>query len=335
MSNVTIKDLAAALSLSVSTVSRALSGDRNVSASTREKVLSAAEEMGYRKNPVAASLKAGNTRTVGVVVPEMWSGYTIQMIHGLQEVLYPLGVRVIIADSGEDPAREAENIRMMEGFMVDGLVVGLCSYLENKDLYKRLLSQKTPLAFFGRIPHGLEVSQVLVDDYAKSFFMVERMIRSGRRRIVHLEGPESIYNSLERCRGYRDALTKYGLDRDSSLIRRTGMSIEDGARAIDCLLEDKVSFDAIFSFTERPAVGAMNRLRELGLRIPEDIAVCSFSGTTYTDVVYPRMTTVEPPMYAIGETVAQLLMEKIKDPDSAPRTVVLNAEIKMQGSTGY
>jgi len=335
MNNVTIKDIAAALSLSVSTVSRALSGDRNIREETRGRVLAAAEKMGYRKNPVAASLKAGRTRTVGVVVPEMWSGYTVQMIRGLQSVLYPLGIRVIIADSGEDPKREEENILMMERFMVDGLVVGLCSYLKNKDLYQRLIAQKTPMVFYGRIPHGLNVSQVLVDDYAKSFFMVEKMILSGRRRIVHLEGPEYIYNSLERSRGYRDALMKYDLDRDLSLRVRTGITIDDGARAVDRLLEEKVPFDAIFSFTERPAVGAMGRLQELGKRIPEDIAVCSFSGTTYTDVVYPRLTTVEPPMFAMGESVAELLIEKVKDPDSAPRTVVLNAEIKMLGSTGY
>lgn len=335
MSNVTIKDIAAALSLSVSTVSRALSGDRNVSVKTREAVLSAAGEMGYRKNPVAASLKAGKTQTVGVVAPEMWSGYTIQVIRGIQSVLYPLGIRVIIADSGEDPLREEENILMMERFMVDGLIVGLCSYLKNKELYTRLLSQKTPLVFYGRIPHGLDVSQVLVDDYAKSFFMVERMILSGRRRIVHIEGPESIYNSVERARGYRDAMAKYDLPRDPSLRIRTGIGIEDGVRAVDRLLEEKVPFDAIFSFTERPAVGALNRLREHGLRIPEDIAVCSFSGTTYTEAVYPHMTTVAPPMFAMGETAAELIMEKVKDPSSAPRTVILNAEIKMHGSTGY
>ena len=334
MKYVTIKDIAASLSLSVSTVSRALSGDKNIRDETRAKVIAAAEEMGYRHNAAAASLKTGRTSTVGVIVPEMWSEYTIQVIRGIQSILYPYGVKVIIADSNEDPAQEKENIMMMERFMVDGLIVGLCSYLHNMDEFRRLQNDNLPLAFFGRIPHGLEVSQVLVDDYAKSFFIVEKLILSGRRKICHIHGPERVYNAVERARGYRDALAKYNIPFESSLQIYSRITRNDGANAVDQLIDSGTDFDAIFAFTEAQAIGALGRLRQRGLRVPEDVAVSCFSGSVLSEVVTPQLTSVEPPMFEIGQTLAQLLIEQIKNPSAGPRTVVLNAEIKMRESTG-
>ena len=334
MKYVTIKDIAASLSLSVSTVSRARSGDKNIREETRAKVIAAAEEMGYRHNSAAASLKTGHTRTLGIIVPEMWSEYSLQVIRGVQSILYPNGVKVIIADSNEDPAQEKDNIMMMERFMVDGLIVGLCSYLHNMDEFRRLQEENMPLAFFGRIPHGLNVSQVLVDDYAKSFFIVEKLILSGRKNICHIHGPEGVYNAVERARGYRDALAKYSIPRDRSLQIYEGLTRNDGARAVDELVDSKTDFDAIFAFTEAQAIGALQRLRQIGLRVPEDVAVSCFSGTVLSEVVTPQLTSVEPPMFEIGQTLAQLLIEQIKDPSVEPRTVVLNAEIKMRESTG-
>ena len=137
MKYVTIKDIAASLSLSVSTVSRALSGDKNIRDETRAKVIAAAEEMGYRHNAAAASLKTGRTSTVGVIVPEMWSEYTIQVIRGIQSILYPYGVKVIIADSNEDPAQEKEFIRVVNSVHVDTVVSG-CSCITQKTVFSRI-----------------------------------------------------------------------------------------------------------------------------------------------------------------------------------------------------
>lgn len=334
MKYVTIKDIAARLSLSVSTVSRALSGDNNISEDTRAKVLSAAEEMGYRPNAAAASLKTGHTRTIGVIVPEMWSEYSIQVIRGIQSILYPNGIKVIIVDSNENPEQEKDNIIMMEKFMVDGIIVGLCSYLHNMDEFRRLQDESMPLVFFGRIPHGLNVSQVLVDDYAKSFFIVEKLILSGRKRICHIHGPERVYNAVDRARGYRDALAKYGIPFDRSLQIDGRIAIDDGARVVDELVASGTDFDAIFAFTEAQAIGALRRLRQIGLQVPEDVAVSCFSGTVLSEVVSPQLTSVEPPMFEIGQTLAEIIMEHIKNPSAEPRTVILNAEIKMRESTG-
>lgn len=188
------------------------------------------------------------------------------------------------------------------------------------------------MVFYDRIPHGLDVPQVIVDDYMKSFFLVEGLIRSGRKRIVHIQGPDDIYNAIERARGYRDALTKFRIPQEEGMLMKSGMTFEDGKLAADKLLEQGIAFDALFAFTDTLAIGAMNRLRERGKRIPEEVAVASFSGTELSTIVYPQLTTVEPPLFQMGRHAAELILEKIKNPSCPNRSIVLNAEIRMRGS---
>lgn len=184
MRHITIKDIAQELCISVSTVSRALAGEKNIRRETREKVIEMAEKLGYKPNPVATNLKFGHSNTVGIIVPEMVTPFASTVVNGIQDVLYAHGIKVIMANSEEDPDKERENLKMMERFMVDGIIISQCSYKQNKDEYLRLLKAEMPLVFYDRIPHGLEVSQVLVDDYMKAFFLVEELIRSGRKKIV-------------------------------------------------------------------------------------------------------------------------------------------------------
>lgn len=333
MKHITIKDIARHLSLSVSTVSRALVNDKNIRRETKEKVLEAAKALGYKPNPVATNLKYGHTNTVGVIVPEMVTPFASQVINGIQSILYANGLKVIIAESHEDPQKEKENLQMMERFMVDGIIICLCSYKENKDEYLRLQQAEMPMVFYDRIPHGLDVSQVIVDDYMKTFFLVEHLIRSGHKRIIHLQGPDDVYNSIERARGYKDALAKFHIPLEADMLIKTGLTFDDGAKAANLLVEKNIPFDAIFAFTDTLAIGAMNRLRELNRKIPEEIAIASFSGTVLSTIVYPQLTTVEPPLQEMGKTAAELILEKIKNPASPNRSIVLDAEIQIRASS--
>lgn len=332
MKHITIKDLAKELCISTSTVSRALADDKNIRRETKEKVLELAHKLGYRPNPVAANLKSGHSNTVGVIVPEMITPFASKVINGIQEVLYAHGIKVIIANSEEDPHKEKENLKLMERFMVDGIIISQCNYKQNKEEYERLQNAEMPMVFYDRIPHGLDVSQVLVDDYMKSFFLVEEMIRSGRKRIVHIKGPEDIYNSLERSKGYIDAMNKFHLSESAQIITASGMSFKEGERVADLLLDNNYHPDAVFAFTDTLAIGTLNQLRKRGKKIPDDIAIASFSGTDLSTIVYPPMSTVEPPLFQMGKQAAELIIEKIKKPKSPNRSIILNAEIKMRAS---
>ncbi len=333
MKRVTIKDIAKHLTISVSTVSRALSNDKNIRVETREKVVAAAKELGYKPNPVATNLKFGRTNTVGVIVPEMTTPFASQVIEGVQEVLHGEGIKVIIANSNESWETERENLATMERFMVDGILISSCDYIRNREEYLRLIDGGMPIVFFDRIPHKMEVSRVIVDDYIKAFFLTEHLLRSGRGHIVHLEGPDYIYNSTERVKGYRDAINKFKADSSPELIIKSGVSFESGAAAAKQLLERGIEFDALFAFTDTLAIGAMNYLRDAGLRIPEDVAIVSFSGTTLATIVHPQLTSVESPLRQIGHHAAELIVEKIANHDAPTRSIVLDAEIVLRASS--
>lgn len=135
MRHITIKDIAQELCISVSTVSRALAGEKNIRRETREKVIEMAEKLGYKPNPVATNLKFGHSNTVGIIVPEMVTPFASTVVNGIQDVLYAHGIKVIMANSEEDPDKERENLKMMERFMVDGIIISQCSYKQNKDEY--------------------------------------------------------------------------------------------------------------------------------------------------------------------------------------------------------
>ena len=334
MKHVTIKDIARSLCISVSTVSRALTDDKNIRRETREAVLREAERLGYRRNPVAMNLKMGRTNTIGVIVPEMHTPYASQVVAGIQSVLYKNNQKVMIAESDENPERERENLRMMDDFMVDGLIVSLCSWQKNVDVYRRLADSGMAIVFYDRLPHGMDdMPQVTVDDNNDSYFMTEHLIRLGRRRIAYLYGPDDVYNTVERGRGYREAMEKFHIY-DPQLVVNTGMTFADGAAAIDRLIADGTAFDAVYAFTDTLAIGAMNRLRELGRRVPEDVAVASFSGTELSTIVYPQLTTVEPPLGEMGQRAAELVLEKVRNPEAENRHVVVRTEMKCRASTG-
>ena len=310
MKHVTIKDIARELCISVSTVSRALTDDKNIRRETREAVLREAERLGYRRNPVAMNLKMGRTNTIGVIVPEMHTPYASQVVAGIQSVLYKNNQKVMIAESDEDPNRERESLQMMEEFMVDGLIVSMCSHKHNLETYRRLAAAGMAIVFYDRIPHGLDdMPQVMIDDNNDSYFMAEHLVRLGRRRIAYLCGPDDVYNAVERACGYREA-------------------------AVDDLVSRGLEFDAVYAFTDTLAIGAMNRLREIGRRIPEDVAVAGFSGTELSTIVYPKLTTVEPPLEEMGRRAAELVLEKVGNPDAENRRIVLRTEMKCRASTG-
>ena len=334
MKHVTIKDISRSLCISVSTVSRALTDDKNIRRETREAVLREAERLGYRRNPVAMNLKMGRTNTIGVIVPEMHTPYASQVVAGIQSVLYKNNQKVMIAESDENPDRERESLQMMEEFMVDGLIVSLCSYKHNIETYRRLANEGVAIVFYDRIPHGMDdMPQVMVDDNNDSYFMAEHLIRLGRRRIAYLYGPDDVYNAVERGRGYREAMEKFQIY-DPRLIVKTGMTFADGAAAVDSLVRQGIEFDAVYAFTDTLAIGAMNRLREKGRCIPEDVAVAGFSGTELSTIVFPQLTTVEPPLTEMGQRAAELVLEKVRNPEAENRKIVLRTEMKCRASTG-
>ena len=334
MKRITIKDLAKHLLLSTSTISRALVNDKNIHPDTKKKVLDAAEKLGYRPNPTALNLKYGQSKNIGFVVPEMITPFTSKVLRGIQNILYPLGYRVIITESDENPQIERKNLQLLEEFNVDGIIINLCHKTYNHDLYQQIIDRGIPLVFFDRIPgKSLDASRVMVNDNIKASLMMEHLIDTGRKRIAHIMGPSTIRNSTERAMGYKRILTKHGIFDPDLMIKTEGTTFEHGRSAAKQLIDKKIEFDSIFAFTDTLAIGAMNYLLEQHIKIPEEVAIASFSGTELATIVHPQLTSVEQPLIQMGEIAAGLVLEKIKDMESPSKTIVMDAELVYRAST--
>lgn len=333
MKHVTIKDIAKQLVVSVSTVSRALNDDPNIRKETRDLIIETAQRMGYRRNPVAMNLKNGYTKTIGVLVPEMTTPYAARVIEGIQHVCYANNYKVLIASASEDWEKERSNLEIMKQFMIDGIIACSCDYHKNTELFKEIIDSGVPIVFYDRIPYGINAPQVIIDDETKAFFLVEHLIKNGCKHIAYIGADSNmVYNTVLRHRGYRDALERHRLAYNSEIdIEADGLSYGSGAAAVDRILNLK--FDAIFAFTDTLAIGAMNRLKSLGRRIPKDVAVAGFSGTEISTIVSPQLTTVEPPQFEMGRRAAELVIKHINQQDEEIEKICVDAIITYRDST--
>ena len=312
MSNhITIKDIAKALGISTSTVSRALSDAWDVKRETREQVLAMAKKLNYHPNLNAKNLQNKRTGTVGIIIPEFVNSFFPRVIMGIQEVLYGENYHMFITQSNESRSQELENMRMLREHMVEGIIISTTNEGGNEDAYKELIDSGMPLVFFNRCPKTLAAPKVMIDDCLMAEKAVEHLIDTGRRNIVHLVGPVNLEVSASRSQGFANTLSRHGIDPEGRCLP-AGIFIKDGYDAARRLLDAGAPLpDAIFCFNDPVAIGAMKALKNAGIRIPQDIAIVGFSEGSMATVVEPQLTTVQQPMHEMGRQAATLLLKQL------------------------
>lgn len=334
MKFVTIIDIAKELNISKSTVSRALAGDsRNVRPETMKLVQETAERLGYRRNELAVNLRRQTTKNIGIVIPEGVTPFFMDFIQQAQKEMRRNGFRTIIAVSNEDYEQEQENLLMLEQCRIDGIIICPCHKSKNLKVYQQLMDSGIPMVFFDRKINDLNVSQVSIDDNLMAHFMVEALIRRGRKRIVHIAGPNFVSNAADRQRGYREALEKFRIAYNPKYVIDGGLTAEDGAHAMEQFLSYGLEFDAIFGFTETSVLGAKTVLQKLHYKIPEDVALCCISGTSLCTLVYPTISAVEQPVEQMASETCRILLRQIESNDMTPEKIILRGNMILREST--
>lgn len=330
---VTIKDIAKHLGISVSTVSRALANDKNIRQETKEKIYAAAEQLNYRRNTYAANLRSGNASFIGFIADEMTSPAASLILAGVQKVIQKQGISVLVACSYNNPQQEAENLRAMEEQLVGGIIIIPCHECKSAIIMKEMQAKGIPMVFCMRSLREIEAPQVVVNDYNKAFFILDYIAREGRKRIVLLKAPNLSRQGSDIHRAYLDVLRKFKLDAAPELTVECAPTPEAGAEAIDRLIDSGVKFDSVFASSDLSAIGAMNRMLERKINIPEQVSVAGFAGSPLAQIVYPHLTTVEPALTDMGEKATDMLLEKIHNPKAENRTITISAAICLRGSS--
>jgi LacI family transcriptional regulator len=337
---VTIKDIAKALGLSTSTVSRALRGGYEISAETKKLVLEYAEKINYHPNPIALSLKERRSHSIGVVVCEVANNYFSQAINGIESIAYNRGYHVIITQTHESFEREVVNVQHMASRSVDGLLVSLSSETQDLSHLKYLHEKGLPIVFFDRVAADIETHKVIADNYKGAFNATEHLIKNGARKIGHLTSSAHLSISIERLEGYKAALAKYNIPFIPEYLchcEHGGMIQEEVEVAVNRLLNLADKPDSVFVAGDRLSTGCLISLKQHGLKIPQDILIAGFTNTDYADLFSPPLTTVRQPAFKIGQIATEMLIQLIesKYPVTDFETKMLETELFIRQSSEF
>lgn len=329
----TIHDIARELNISASTVSRALNNNPRISLKTKEKIRKIADELGYRPNTLASNLRNKKSNTIGIVVPLINRHFFSSVISGVEDVAYKAGYNVVISQSNDLFSKELNIVHSMFANRVDGLIISTAMQTENFDHLKLFQKKNIPLVLFDREIPEIETDKIIIDDYAGGFKVTQHLIEQGYKRISHISGPLNLRIYSQRKNGYLDALKKYGIEYDESLLLVNRLTTSDSVPAIQQLMNLPNPPDAIFCGNDTTALSVMIYLRDIGIRIPQDMGIVGFSDEPYSKVVSPSISTIAQPGFEMGQKAAELMIMKIEDKDKEFHTIVLPSELIIRESS--
>ena len=330
-----ITDLAKQLSLSPSTISRALNGHADISEATKQRVWAAAKELNYQPNHLAAALRKGRSNMLGVMVPHIEGSFFPAVMHGIETVASKAGFNVMMCQSNEDVQREKNNIDALLNAQVEGIIISLARTTHDFQHFEKVRNQNIPLVFFDRMPEVSNVSGVVLDDHQGAYLAVRHLLEQGYRRIAHFAGPQHLNIYKNRHNGYLHALQTFGLPHDEELMRfLPNMRQEAGAQAMRELLQLPAPPDAVFASGDVPVAGALEVLHELNIPVPGQIALAGFSNEPFTTLTTPRLTSVDQRGEQMGQSAVQLFLQMLKRSDNfAPHRIVLKPQLLIRDSS--
>ena len=332
---ITIKDIGKELSISSSTVSRALRDHPDISPETKRRVKALADKLNYQPNSIAQSLKKMQTNTIGVIVPEIKHYFFSSVLNGIEDVTYNAGYSFMVCKSNENYEREVINTRVLAANRVAGFIVSISQTTKNSNHFKNLQNRGVPIVFFDRVCEDMEVSKVTVDDFEGAFKATEYLIKSGYKKIAHLAGPGHLAITKYRLDGYRKAMQKFNLPIKENYVIHGGLYEEDGIIGFRKLYRQIDLPDAIFTVNDPVAIGAFMQMKKYKIRIPETIALVGFCDNPVSSLIEPSLTTVSQPAYEMGSAAAKLLLEEInhKGDFFEPKTQILKTKLIIRQSS--
>ena len=322
----TIKDIAKALKISVSTVSRALRDTYDVSQQTRALVLQKAEELRYRPNLNATGLVKRSTRKLGVVIPVITNYYYATVITGMKDVARENGYSLLLYITDDHFQEEREILRSLPTHSLDGLLICLSSNTSDYGELFELQQEDMPMVFFDRVPTEFASSKVVQDDLNGAYEATRHLIKMGYRRIAHITGSANLQLTQKRLEGYRKALDESGMEFNPDWVIHSGFSQDYGQEDTDKLLSLPYPPDALFAVNDRKAVGALLACKKRGIRIGPEFGVIGFTGDPVGELITPTLSTIVEPAYEIGRISCELLIKYLK------KKPLQNEEVMLQGT---
>ncbi len=335
---VTIKDIAVALGLSTSTVSRALRDSYEISTETKKLVLEYAKKINYQPNPIALGLKERKTRIIGVIVSEIANSFFSQVIDGIESVAHKNGYTIIISQSHESFEEEARSLQHLTSRSVDGLLVSVSVETIGFELFNEAHTKGVPIVFFDRIVNEINTHKVIADNFKGAYEATKHLIDTGCKTIAALANVAYLSITKERIAGYKAALQDAGIAVNEDLIHfgEAGkMSEEEIENMLSPMLSPKTRPDAILGLSDKLTIACLRIFNKKNIKVPNDIKLMGFSNSDLSDLLNPALSIVKQPAFEMGETAAQMLVQLIqsKRPITSFETKTLAPQLIIRKST--
>lgn len=327
----TIYDVARRAQVSPATVSRVVNGRANVDPALAERVRAAMRDLNYRPNAVARNLRRSRTSMWAVIIADIGNPFFTSLVRGVEDVAQTAGYSVVLCNSDNDEAKEGQYVNAALAEQMAGVII---SPTAGSPHVSRLLDAGVPVVVIDRQTAGADVDTVLVDNEQGAREATGHLAAAGYRRIACITGPHGLFTAERRLAGYRAALDEAGLDHEPALVRHADFGVAGGHAAMDSLLTAGPRPDAVFVGNNLMTIGAVGRIFDEGVVVPEEMGVVGFDDVPWATLMRPALTTVAQPTYSMGRNAAELLTDRITDPKRPVSTVTLPTELRVRGSSG-
>jgi LacI family transcriptional regulator len=332
---INLKQLAAELKLSTSTVSRALHDSHEISTETKQRVREMAEKLSYQPNPYASSLRKQKSKTIALVIPEIDNNFFTLAINGIEEIAQKKNYHVLIYLTHEDINKEIAIAKHLLSGRVDGILISVTSQTEEIEHLTTLYSTGIPIVFFDRICDQIDTAKITTDDYDSGYKATHHLIEAGCRNIAYLQVSETLSISKKRFAGFKEALHKENIPLQTDLVLTCADSNESNYEQIKNLLLSKNRPDGIFASVEKLAITTYEFCNELGIKIPDQVKVISFSNLATAPLLNPSLSTITQPAFDIGKKAAEVMFNIIEHRavEEAKETTILKSSLISRDST--
>jgi LacI family transcriptional regulator len=338
MKEITLKQIAETLGISITTVSKALKNYPDVSPKTKKMVLELAEQLQYTPNSFAVNLRTKESKTIGLIIPEVVHHFFSNVVNGIIAEAEKNGYLVIILQSNESLELEKKQVALLINKRVDGIVMSLSNESNDDEHLKEIIRRGIPFVQFDKISKLIPSSKVIINDQKAAMEAVQHLIDNGCKRIAHIRGPINPQNAIDRFIGYKKALEKNSIPFDSSLVYTCeNVTFEEGLFFAKKIVEEHPDVDGLFVITDLVAVGVITYFNEKKINIPKDIAIIGFSNWFMSKVITPKLSSVDQPSYEMGVVSFNLLLEEMQcrkeELPFKPKTIELETNIVARESS--
>lgn len=312
MLKITLKKIASTLGVSTATVSKALKDYPDISEKTKRKVKSLAVSLNYKPNSFAQSLRNQESKTIGLIIPEIVHHFFSNIINGVINAATRKGYFVIVLQSDESYESEKKQIQLLIEKNIDGILLSLSDKTVDYKHIKQIINQDVPIVLYDKISKSINCSKVIIDDKKAAFNATEYLIKTGCKKIAHIRGPLKPQTTIDRFIGYKKALEEHNIPFNKTLVYiGENLSYEDGYNLMDQIIDDHPDIDGLFASTDLVATGVLTRLKEKNIDIPEKVSIIGFSNWFLSKITSPTLSTIDQPGYEMGMKAFNLLHKEI------------------------